>query len=368
MFLLEEPFVSDLLADFVEKSGVRVYDNAFARRRLAGRKINFSLEPGPGPHYTNSENALALVTPKRFGTELPRQIAALKDKAAFRAATRALFPGLAFRKISFSELLAADAAALPYPFVLKPSVGFLSIGVYMVRTPADWEAARRALVAGQGRTAFSKAIVDESAFLMETLLEGPEIAVDAYYDGAGEPVIIDIYSHPFANAADVRDRVYVTSAAIIARYLPRVRDIFARTGKLFGLRDFPLHCEFRETAAGIVPIEFNPFRFAGWCTTDLAWHAWGFLPYEMLVSRRAPAFPAPAADSRLYYFTLAERVPGTEGKAFDYEAFGRALPGLRECRRFDPRRFPVSAIAFGAARTEEEIQGVLNLDLAPFYR
>ena len=38
--------------------------------------------------------------------------------------------------------------------------------------------------------------------------------------------------------------------------------------KLAGLKNFPLHTEVRVNEKGeIIPIEVNPMRFGGWCTT-----------------------------------------------------------------------------------------------------
>ncbi|MCK4879045.1 MAG: ATP-grasp domain-containing protein [Bacteroidales bacterium] len=48
--------------------------------------------------------------------------------------------------------------------------------------------------------------------------------------------------------------------------------------------------ELRVDAEGvIIPIEINPFRFGGWCTTaDLLGIATGFSPYEFYLKNQRP--------------------------------------------------------------------------------
>lgn len=42
--------------------------------------------------------------------------------------------------------------------------------------------------------------------------------------------------------------------------------------------NFPVHVEIRVKEDKICPIEFNPMRFAGLCTTDIAYLHTAFIP------------------------------------------------------------------------------------------
>ena len=57
-----------------------------------------------------------------------------------RTALAGLDPDLFFKTCSVDELFKLDFAQLPVPFVLKPSVGFCSMGVYAIQNREDWGA------------------------------------------------------------------------------------------------------------------------------------------------------------------------------------------------------------------------------------
>lgn len=61
-----------------------------------------------------------------------------------------------------------------------------------------------------------------------------------------------------------------------------------RLNQYLRIRDFPFHAEIRVKDGNIVPIEFNPLRFAGWCCTDLGLYAYGFLTVEYYLRNQAP--------------------------------------------------------------------------------
>ncbi len=95
--------------------------------------------------------------------------------------------------------------------------------------------------------------------------------------------------HEFSSAADVRDRLYLTSKEIIEGNLVRFQGFLDRISELVLLKNLPIHVEVRVAKSGeIFPIEFNPMRFAGWCTTDLAYYAYGINVYECFWQQREP--------------------------------------------------------------------------------
>lgn len=363
MLILDNAFVSDFLADFAEQSGRPVLDTPSTRSRLSGRRINWADKADSGPHYSTSENAIPLVAQGFFGEEIKRMVGLMKDKARFREAIAGCYPTFRCVRVPLDALNAWEPDF--YPFVLKPAVGFLSEGVYNVRNPEELARVKRNILNNAQRSAFSKAVVDKTLFIAETFLDGPELAADAFYLDDGTPVITNIYLHPFNGADDVSDRCYITSRALLDRYLDPIRQAYATIGKTLGLSSIPVHAEFRDTASGIVPIEFNPLRFAGWCTTDLTWFAYHINQYQHYFDQRPPQFPQD--DGCLHYFMLAERPEGVEGKQCDYAALRQAVPGLVEMRPIDYNHNPLAAINFGSVPGMAEIDTILKLDMTQFF-
>jgi len=120
--------------------------------------------------------------------------------------------------------------------------------------------------------------------------KGEEFAVDAYFDAAGDPVILNIHKQIFSSSEDVSDRVYISSKKIIESNIDQFYVFLKEIGTLSGVRNFPVHAEIRRDRSGsVLPIEINPMRFGGWCSTaDAAHLAYGFNPYVLYFSQKRP--------------------------------------------------------------------------------
>ena len=230
MIVLDEPYVSEPLVDWLEQSQHPVLDNdAAAALAAGGRRLNLVGEDEAARRidagervYTNSENALAWIADHTANTSLARAIDLFKDKAAMRRALAGLDPDLFFKTCSIDELFKLDFSRLPAPFVLKPSVGFCSVGVYAVADREGWE---RALADIQKNAAswhdlYPESVIGMGSFILEGYIDGTEYALDAYFDEQGRARILNVLRHDFASAEDTSDRMYVTSAAIV-RETPR---------------------------------------------------------------------------------------------------------------------------------------------------
>lgn len=68
------------------------------------------------------------------------------------------------------------------------------------------------------------------------------------------------------------------------------------------LKNFPAHIEIRIDKNGnINPIEVNPLRFGGWCTTgDISWYAYGFNSYEYFLKGKKPDWVMKKNLSKFY--------------------------------------------------------------------
>ena len=396
MFVVEQPFASDFFFRSLEKLQAPVLRGAAVEEfNSANRNLNLVSDKEfveyyrkiPEPLYCNSENGLSRVATLLPDAPFVRFAELFKNKAKFRQAVAPLYPNFVFREVDLTELQTLRYEDLPRRFVVKPSVGFLSVGVRFVDSAADWERVRTEILResaafADGKSAdFPREVVDLTRYLIEETVDGEEIAVDAYFAVDGTPVVLDVLRHPFADATDVRDRIYTTSKKFVRRLLPTLETTLARIGATVANaldttldRAFPLHAEFRVAADGsLVPIEINPGRFAGWHTTELAFYAYGVDVYETLTRGGRPDWERILADAEtddaVSFFAIFEspqtlvESAATSDVAFDYDALAREFSTLFELRRIDWRRRPLAAIAFAQTTEPQELERVLTLDV-----
>jgi len=384
VFILEEPYVSELLKQTAIASGRPVLDTATARVVVAGEvELTGSAEfadaytATPGARiYANSENAIGWIAENLSGTSLPRAIDAFKDKVSFRELLADLYPDYRFADLCLADLATFDPTSLRAPFVIKPAVGFFSMGVHVVDSPDAWPG----VVAEIEREVeafeciYPDKVLGLDRFVAEEVIEGEEFAVDAYFDAAGEPVILNVLGHLFASSADVSDRVYLTSVELVEQWRERFSSFLAEVGRRAGLKDFPVHAELRVAADGtIAPIEINPMRFAGWCVTDIAHHAYGINPYTYFLENRVPDWAAIAEQraGKVCAVVIAD-LPASLDRArivsVDYEGFAARFSRPLELRPVDYSRYPVFAFLITELDAGDlgELSEVLGLDLTSY--
>jgi hypothetical protein len=382
MFLLDGPYVSDFLLDTLERRRFGVIDTEYARTAAGGRALDF-VPPAEAAHrlsddgsrlYTPSENSIGWIARHLAETALPEKIALFKNKAEFRRRIRPLYPDFFFREVDVPTLLALKPGDLPLPCVVKPATGFFSLGVYPVADADDFERMQRRLRSDlqAAENLYPREVLDARTFLIEEHISGPEYAIDACYDAAGEPVVLGILEHLFASERDVSDRIYTTSAEIVRRNLEPFTALLGRIGRLTGVRNFPVHVEIRRRTDGaLVPVEVNPMRFGGWCTTpDLGRHAWGLNLYECYMDDVRPdwgALTERAGDAACSLVVLdnSTGVPGAEIAGFDYDALLGRFSRPLELRKTDFARHPLFGFLFVETTPETggEIRNILNDDL-----
>ncbi len=382
MFILEKPYVSDHMLDYAARTGTPVLrtpfteaaarrfplhlldDTAFAAALRAGKRL-----------YTSSENALDWVYAHCAGSELTRCCDVMKDKAALRTLLRGMYPDFFFKEIPAAALAGTDAADLRFPCVLKPSVGFFSLGVRTVERAEDWGKAVAEITADMAAyaAAFPASVLSGGMFLVEEYIRGEEFAVDMYYDEAGEPVILNIFQHRFASAEDVSDRLYCTGKAVIETWLDVFTRFFRTANAALRIKNFPAHVELRVDGGRIVPIEFNPLRCAGMCCTDVAQYAYGFDTYDYYLRNLKPDFTDILRDRAgwTYSMIILDKRPGIPDNAhLDFSALAGRLQTVLEMRDMEALHLPLFGIAF--ARTDaahaHQLDALLTSDLSEFLR
>jgi hypothetical protein len=383
LFILEEPYISEFLALTVAESSRPVLATPFASRRLNGTTASLLQSPAfaeqarqPGARiYSNSENAIAWVAENLTDTALPRMITVLKDKIAFRELLRPSFPDYPFAEVCVADLDPA-VLPLPVPFVIKPAVGFFSLGVHVVERAEAWPDTVAAIREDVERAArfYPPEVLGLERYVAEGIISGEEFAVDAYFSATGEPVLVNIMGHLFASDTDVSDRVYYSSPALIEQWREPFERFLGELGRLADLRDFPVHAELRVDEHGrIAPIEVNPMRFGGWCAADMTHHAWGENPYRLYLEDRRPDWDRILSEreGRAVGLVIAD-FPGSVDRgaieSVDYDRFLSRFSRPLELRPIDFRRYPVFAFLFTEVAENDmgELREVLGEDLTGY--
>ena len=379
MIILEKPYASEFLIDTIVQNDWPVLKNdAILEADIEEGAIdlipsevakNYYLTQEYPLIYANSENAISWVLENLPASNLSDYIRLFKDKIAFRELLKELYPDFYFESVEFSDLKNMPPDNVKFPVVIKPAVGFLSFGVHTVRTDKEWTDTIKRLESEmkEAEALYPDNVVNSSKFIIEQLIEGEEFAIDAYYDRDGEPVILNIFQHPFFNEKDVSDRIYLMSTGIMIKYMAKFALLLREIGELKNIRNFPMHIEIRVTSDGtIIPIEVNPMRFAGWCTTDVSKYAWGINVYECFFNQTRPDWNRILSEGRkeVYYFSMAEVPQGIDKnrlKKFDYNGFLKNYSNVLEVRRINPLCNPLFAIIFGSTTSKDEVVKILSL-------
>jgi len=386
MFLVDEPYVSDFLKQTLRDHALPVVDTAVARKLglLDGtpmiseaRAAALMAESATPSVCTTSENAFAWIARQKDFADLSRKVDCFKNKAAFRRLTQDLLPDFAFAEVQTDELAAFPIETMPLPCIIKPTVGFFSLGVHKVASASEWPA----IVANihseieHIHHLYPTEVVNLESFLLEECIEGEEFAVDAYFTEQGDPVVLGIWQHRFSSDEDVGDRVYSTSKTLVETHLEAFEAFVGEIGALAGVKNFPLHIELRRSPDGVLrPIEVNPLRFGGWCTTaDGAYKAYGLNPYVAYHKQQRPDWDAllKDRDGKVYSIVVLDNLSGIRGKdiaAFDYKKLLSLFDKPLELRKVDFRQFPVFGFLFAetAAWDAHELETILHSSLREF--
>lgn len=365
MFILENPYVSELMLKTLEKNGFEVLDNSVARE--CNCDLNF-VEGASDKIYSNSENSINWVLENLPNSNIARLINICKNKFEFRKGLKSVYPNFFFTEIAFEDLDKIDISNFPEQFIIKPSVGFLSMGVHKVASHSQWNSVVEDLKTEAENFAkhFPDAVLSSSSFIVEEIIQGDEFAVDAYYDADGKPVILNIFQHPFVSEDDVSDRAYISSKEIIEAHLDQFQKVLEDIGSTLDMRNFPIHIELIK-GNDVVPVEINPMRFAGWCTTDLAYYAYGINIYEYFQNNLKPDW-SKIQGGKIYYFAMAETPQNIEKDKieFDYDKLETCFSKVLDFRKINYLEKPLFAVIFGEAQDMDEINKILQLNMNDF--
>jgi hypothetical protein len=365
VILLGKSYLSPLLTHTAAQYGIPV---------VYAEDLDHELMDVTEPLLSTSEDATAVLEALRPDHPAVRSISLFKDKAKFRKWMASFYPNFTFREYTYEALLKVPVTELTFPCVVKPSVGYASLGVYRVGGPEEWPSVRDHLQRDieEARQNYPESMIDVEHFLVEEWIAGEEYAVDAYFNRAGEPVVLNVLKRMFSHEGDTSDRIYYTSRQVLREALQPVKEFLKLLGQQGELSLFPLHMEVRIKPNGVlVPIEVNPMRFAGAWTCDLVRHAYGHNLYEHYWLQTKPDWEGILAvsDESVYSFFCAElpsdyplgSIERVHERAFIHQ-FSEVLE-YRSMYVMDPKTF---AVVFYRSRDLEENRRLLALDLTEF--
>jgi len=357
MFIIDRAFSSKRLEDF----GRENYENSidadilFDDENLIKNRLVCEISNAYNPKlYTNSERAVNWIRKNMGESIIGKKLEFFKDKYVFRNLIADSFPNFNYRKINISE----TDIPLSFPFIVKPVEGFLSEGIFLISNNNDW-------------VKFLEQMQNsETSYIAEEVINGDEFAVDAYFNSQGNPVILNIFKHPFLNDENMADRLYYTSKKIIEAQLPTALGILSDISKYIELKNFPLHLEYRNGLRGAIPIELNPMRFAGWCTTELTYYAYQINPYQYFQKDKSPDWEMILKEKSpddMYYFAIAENSMKLATKSLNKTAFINDFENPLEMNfAKDENIMPIFGVIFGETHKKEEIYKILKMDICKY--
>ncbi|SDH68411.1 ATP-grasp domain-containing protein [Flavobacterium omnivorum] len=384
MFLIDKPFVSDFLIKTIKDNNYKIIATKVAKELVKDDSLAWIAEEEAiallknNPEislYSNSENALAWIDQYYGESELSSQLQVLKNKVKFRELIKELFTDFYFKQISIEEIQRLSDDEIRFPFVIKPAVGFFSIGVHIVENEKDWIKAKSELQADKLKSIFPENVLNTSTFIIEEFIRGEEYAIDYYYDNNGDAVLLNVLHHLFSSGTDTSDRVYSTSKAIIEKYKTELEYFLSKIGKELDLKNFPAHAEVRIDENGkIIPIEVNPLRFGGFCTTaDLLGVTLGFNEYKCFCENKKPDWDTifKGKENKIFSVIVLDNNSGiipSDILRFNYSDLAKDFEKPILIRELDINKYPVFGFAFieSAASNKKELNDILTSDLRKY--
>ncbi|MDO9299990.1 MAG: ATP-grasp domain-containing protein, partial [Anaerolineales bacterium] len=203
MFFADRPYISDFFKQTVRDNQIPIVGTEIAEKLelYSGTKIiseekavEMARALGDLRIYTTSENAIGWISKHLAFSDLPEKIALFKDKVKFRELTKSMFPDFYFKEVRAEDLKKIQIQDIPLPFIIKPAVGFFSMGVRKVTSHRDWLDTVDSIIAemDKNKSAYPEAVLNASSFIIEQCINGDEYAFDAYFNSSGEPVVFRI--------------------------------------------------------------------------------------------------------------------------------------------------------------------------------
>ena len=222
------------------------------------------------------------------------------------------------------------AKQVVYPCVVKPLILSASCGVIRANDEEEFRGAF--LRVGALLTNLGLVALDEQArwILVEDFVPGVEIALDGLLTkGTLQPLAMFDKPDPL-NGPFFEETIYITPSRLSSELQQNVVGCADRTAQALGLREGPVHGEFRVNEHGVWVIEMAARSIGGRCSRTLDFVSG--MSLEALILRHALQMPLPpltrqeqAAGVMMLPIPYGGRLREVRGQA---EA--RAVPGVEE--------------------------------------
>jgi biotin carboxylase len=217
----------------------------------------------------------------------PDAVRATRDKFLMRrllAAAGVRSP--AFELAPLEGDLAAVAARLTYPCVLKPVSLSASRGVIRANNPAEFLAAADRIAAIlRDPEAAAEAGAGAASLLIEGFIPGVEVALEGMLL-SGTLKVLALFDKPDPlDGPYFEETIYVTPSRLSEPDQARIAEETARAAAALGLREGPVHAELRLNEAGPWIIEIAARSIGGLCSSVLEFG--GGLSLEELILHHA---------------------------------------------------------------------------------
>ncbi|MCO0599040.1 ATP-grasp domain-containing protein [Peribacillus butanolivorans] len=380
MIILNEPIVSPILLKVLVKQQIPVLEHGRWRNTLSSEKLNIqkdteffkSMEMGKRI-LTNSENGITLLGHFQPNSHEYIWSKLLKDKSQVRNLTKSLYPDFYFQEIDLSIISDMDKKQIPFPVVIKPNIGYSSVGVHKVKNEQDWDIAvshlKEDLLHSDGL--YDSTVVGSQTVLIEEWIQGEEYAIDGYFNQDGEPIILNAFKRLFKDDYDTSDRIYYTSKIAVNEIYDDALQFMKKVQTVLPLRNYPVHFEIRKKGDRVIPIEINPLRFAGAGTTDLGYHAYGMNMYEHYFLGTKPDWNRilEEMDDNIYSFFFAEvplEINLEDVERINHIGLQNEFEHILEYRQLPFQNDRSMAIIFYRSEDLNKNLKLLHLDLFPF--
>ncbi len=358
MIILDKQYITEEMKNYLINGKVPVLKNDAALKHLNNEIPNLiskedfaKLYSQNRRLYTCFENSIEWIVQNVQDKELIKNIETMKNKALLRKMLAPIYSDFFYRQATLKELPILDTATFFYPFILKPNVGFFSVGVYSITCKEDWDIELMESASDWGKI-YSESVVN-TEFILEQYIYGEEYAIDAYYDEDGKAVVLNILKHDFNGMSDVSDRLYYTGKCVIEQHLEQFTNWLNDVNEYIKASNIPFHVEIRVNSGRIIPIEFNPMRFAGWNCTDISYYAFGFYTYDYYLHNIKPDWDSLLKGKDGKYYTiivLDKNISVDRSDNFDYDSACQDMGKILCLRKINYHETPV----FGFVFTEVE--------------
>ncbi|MGH7233293.1 MAG: ATP-grasp domain-containing protein, partial [Nitrospiraceae bacterium] len=222
-------------------------------------------------------------------------VSAARNKHRMRESLHARgVPVPRFLRCSIFDDPAAFGSTLAYPCVVKPLVLSASCGVIRVNTPAEFTAAFRRVTAILQKLGMTEVSEAGRQLLVEEFVPGQEVALEGILTN-GSLRVLALFDKPDPlNGPFFEETIYVTPSRLAPAIQREIAVCAEKAARALGLREGPIHGEFRTNDQGVWAIELAARSIGGRCSRTLHFAAGKSL--EELILRHAFRMDLPSFE------------------------------------------------------------------------